>query len=57
MYEELGSKGFVPITVALDQCADDPRPFLEGAGAEHPSLIDTEQVRRHAEEVHSQPCE
>ncbi len=42
MYQELGDQGFVPITVALDQCADDPRPFIEGAKATHPSLIDTE---------------
>jgi len=32
----------VPITVALDQCADDPRPFIEAAAATHPSLIDTD---------------
>jgi len=42
MYEELGSEDFVPITVALDRCADDPRPFVEAAKATHPSLIDTE---------------
>lgn len=28
--------------MALDKCADDPRPFIEGSGATHPSLIDTE---------------
>ena len=28
--------------VALDRCADDPRPFIEASGATHPSLIDTE---------------
>jgi hypothetical protein len=28
--------------VALDQCADDPRPFIEAAAPAHPSLIDTE---------------
>lgn len=32
----------MPIAVALDQCADDPRPFIERAAATHPSLIDTE---------------
>lgn len=32
----------MPITVALDRCADDPRPFIEGARPTHPSLIDTE---------------
>jgi hypothetical protein len=42
LYEELGSEGFVPITVALDRSADDPRPFIEGAAPKHPSLIDTE---------------
>jgi hypothetical protein len=42
LYQELGSEVFVPITVALDRCADDPRPFIEGAAPEHPSLIDTE---------------
>lgn len=30
------------ITVALDRCADDPRPFFEAAKPTHPSLIDTE---------------
>jgi hypothetical protein len=44
LYEELGDAGFVPITVALDQCSDDPRPFIEAAGPTHPSLIDTEHV-------------
>jgi hypothetical protein len=34
----------VPITVALDRCSDDPRPFIEGASPTHPSLIDTEHV-------------
>ena len=42
LYEELGSHGFVPITVALDRCADDPRPYIERAQPTHPSLIDTE---------------
>ena len=32
----------MPITVALDRCADDPRPFALAAGATHPSLLDTE---------------
>ena len=32
----------MPITVALDQCPDDPRPFIEAAAPTHPSLIDTE---------------
>jgi hypothetical protein len=30
--------------VALDKGPDDARPFIEAAGAEHPSLIDTEHV-------------
>ena len=44
MFEELGSRGFVPITVALDRCADDPRPYIERARPTHPSLIDTQHV-------------
>ena len=28
--------------MALDQCADDPRPYIEAAAPAHPSLIDTE---------------
>jgi hypothetical protein len=32
------------ITVALDRCADDPRPFIEAAAPTHPSLIDVEHV-------------
>ena len=30
--------------MALDRCADDPRPFIEGAAPTHPSVIDTEHV-------------
>jgi hypothetical protein len=30
------------ITVALDKCPDDARPFIEAAAPAHPSLIDTE---------------
>ncbi len=41
MYEELGSAGFVPFTVALDRCVDDVRPFVEAASPTHPSVIDT----------------
>jgi hypothetical protein len=44
LFEELGSHGFVPITVALDRCADDPRPYIERARPTHPSLIDTEHL-------------
>jgi hypothetical protein len=42
LYEELGSLGFVPITVALDRNADEPRPFVEKAKPTHPSLLDPE---------------
>jgi hypothetical protein len=44
LYEELGPLGFVPITVALDRSAEDPRPFVEKAKPTHPSLLDTEHV-------------
>jgi len=47
LYEELGASGFVPVTVALDQCAADARPFIEKAGPTHPSLIDTEHRVAH----------
>jgi hypothetical protein len=50
LYEELRSDGFVVLTIALDRCADDPRPFIEGAGATHPSLIDSDH--RFAELYH-----
>jgi hypothetical protein len=30
--------------VALDRCADDPRPYIERARPTHPSLIDTEHL-------------
>jgi hypothetical protein len=44
LYEELGDKGFVPITVALDHRAEDVRPFIEEVAPTHPSLIDSEHV-------------
>ena len=44
LYEELGSQGFVPITVALDKDPEDARPYIERAHPTHPSLIDTEHV-------------
>ena len=47
LYEELGDKGFVPITVALDASGDDARPYIEKANPQHPSLIDTEHVVAH----------
>lgn len=34
----------MPITVALDRCADDPREFIERAKPTHPSLIDPEHA-------------
>jgi hypothetical protein len=42
--EELAADGLVVITIALDRSADDARPFIEVAGATHPSLIDTDHV-------------
>jgi hypothetical protein len=47
LYEELGEQGLLPITVALDQCAADARPYIEKASPGHPSLIDTEHVLAH----------
>ena len=37
----------MPITVALDRCADDARPYVERAQPTHPSLIDSEHVVAH----------
>lgn len=36
--------GFLPISVALDQDAAAARPFIEKAGATHPSLVDSRHV-------------
>ena len=47
LYEELGDKGFVPISVALDESPDAARPYIEKANPQHPSLIDTEHVVAH----------
>lgn len=47
LYEELGSDGFVPITIALDESAEAARPYIEKAGPRHPSLIDTEHIVAH----------
>ena len=44
MHEDLKDYGFTVITVALDQCADDPRAFIEAAAPTHPSLIDSEHL-------------
>lgn len=42
LHEELGPKGFTPITVALDTGPDAARPFIERAAPTHPSMIDPE---------------
>ncbi len=42
LHEELGPKGFLPITVALDSGPDAARPFIERAAPTHPALIDPE---------------
>ena len=47
LYEELGDRGFVPITIALDESAEAARPYIEKADPKHPSLIDTEHVVAH----------
>jgi hypothetical protein len=44
MHTELARYGFTVITVALDQSADDPRPYIEAAAPTHPSLIDSEHI-------------
>ena len=41
LYEELKDKGFVVIAVSFDTRApDESRPYIEGANASHPSLLD-----------------
>jgi len=42
--EELGPRGFVAITVAVDRGPDDARPWIEAARPSHPSLIDPRHV-------------
>ena len=42
MHEELGPKGFTPITVALDTGPEAARPFIDRAAPTHPALIDPE---------------
>jgi hypothetical protein len=44
LHEELGDRGFVPITVALDRSAEDARPWIEAARPTHPALVDTEHA-------------
>jgi hypothetical protein len=41
---ELHPRGLEVVTVALDLNVEDARPFVERAGAEHPSLIDQAHV-------------
>jgi hypothetical protein len=41
MYEELGGRGFVVITVAVDRGPEAARPWIEAARPTHPSLIDS----------------
>lgn len=38
------ARGLEVVTVALDVNVDDARPFIEAAGAEHPSVIDSTHV-------------
>ena len=42
MYEELADQGLVVFTVALERCAEDPKPFIERANPTHPSVIDVD---------------
>lgn len=44
LHTELEPLGLTVITVAFDKSPDDARPWIEAAGATHPSLIDTEYV-------------
>ncbi len=44
LYEELGGRGFMVVTVALDKSPEDARPWIEAAKPTHPSLIDTRHV-------------
>jgi hypothetical protein len=47
LYEELGDRGFVPITVALDASVEAALPYIEKADPKHPSLIDSEHIVAH----------
>jgi hypothetical protein len=47
LYEELGDKNFVPITVALDSSCEAAQPYIEKAKPTHPSLIDSRHVVAH----------
>jgi hypothetical protein len=44
LYEELGDRGLVVVTVAIDQSPDDARPWIEAARPTHPALIDPHHV-------------
>jgi hypothetical protein len=41
LYQELGERGFVVISVAVDRSAEAARPWIEAARPTHPALIDT----------------
>ncbi len=43
LHVELGPEGLTVITVALDTDPEDARPYIEAAGATHPSLIDVDK--------------
>lgn len=44
LHAELGGRGLVVITVALDKSVDDARPWIEKAAPTHPALVDTRHV-------------
>ncbi len=44
LHAELSDRGFVVISIALDQNAESARPWIEAASPTHPSLIDTQHV-------------
>jgi hypothetical protein len=44
LYEELGPRGFVVVTVALDRGPEDARPWIEKARPAHPALVDARHV-------------
>jgi hypothetical protein len=44
LYDELGERGFVPFTIALDQSPEAARPYIERAAPRHPAVIDSEHM-------------
>ena len=45
LYEELGDKGFLPVAVAFDTRGPEAaRPWIEGAKATYPCLVDEHHV-------------